>query len=140
VFEIVTVGLEHVEGLVLDLPAGAAAGGQFGDGVGRDREIRNEAVVVSALWPIIRSLRAHETHGGSGKIGASHPSLQSLGGRNPRIHSIVISVRFVGPGAERYTERAAEEGPSAIGHGLWPEFLARAALKISWVAPERIVT
>src|SRR5450432_474783 len=47
VFEIVTVGLEHVEGLVFDLPAGAAAGGQFGDGVGRDRKIGDEAVVVS---------------------------------------------------------------------------------------------
>ena len=34
VFEIVSVGLEHVEGLVLDLPTGAAAGGQFGDGAG----------------------------------------------------------------------------------------------------------
>ena len=40
VFEIVTVGLEHVEGLVLDLPTGAAAGGQFGDGVGGDRADR----------------------------------------------------------------------------------------------------
>jgi hypothetical protein len=34
VFEIVTVGLEHVEGLVFDLPPSATAGGQFGDGVG----------------------------------------------------------------------------------------------------------
>ena len=32
----------------------------------------------------IRSLRARETHD-TGKIGASHPSLQSLDGRNPRI-------------------------------------------------------
>ena len=49
VFEIVSFGLEHVEGLVLDLPPGAAAGGQFGDGAGRDREIRDEAVVVGTL-------------------------------------------------------------------------------------------
>jgi hypothetical protein len=49
VFEIVTVGLEHVEGLVFDLPPSAAAGGQFGDGVGGDREIGDEAVVVSTL-------------------------------------------------------------------------------------------
>jgi hypothetical protein len=46
VFEIVTVGPERVEGLVFDLPPGAAAGGQFGDGAGRDREIRDEAVVI----------------------------------------------------------------------------------------------
>src|SRR5258707_4165705 len=49
VFEIVTVGLQHVEGLVFDLPPGAAAGGEFGDGVGGDREISGEAVVVSTL-------------------------------------------------------------------------------------------
>src|SRR5471030_2464369 len=49
VFEIVSVGLEHVEGIVFDLPPGASAGGQFGDGIGGDREIRNEAVVIGTL-------------------------------------------------------------------------------------------
>ena len=37
VLEVVSVGLEDVEGLVLDLPTGAAAGGEFGDGIGGDR-------------------------------------------------------------------------------------------------------
>jgi hypothetical protein len=46
------------------------------------------------------------------------PSFQSLGGRNPRSHSIVISVTLRRAGAERYTEWAAEEGPSAIGHAI----------------------
>ena len=49
VFEIVTVGLEHVEGLVFDLPTGAAAGGQFGDSVACDGEIGDEAVVIGSL-------------------------------------------------------------------------------------------
>src|SRR3984885_4784188 len=39
VFEIVSVGLQNVKGLVFDLPPSAAAGGQSGDGVGGDREI-----------------------------------------------------------------------------------------------------
>src|SRR3979411_2017446 len=49
VFEIISVGLEHVERLVLDLPPGASAGGQFGDGIGGDREIGDEAVVIGSL-------------------------------------------------------------------------------------------
>src|SRR4029077_7293152 len=40
VFEVVAVGLEDVECLVLDRPSGAAACGEFGDGVGGDRQIR----------------------------------------------------------------------------------------------------
>ena len=31
-------------------------------------------------------------------------------------HAIVTSIRFVEPGAERYTDKAAEEGP--IGHAI----------------------
>ncbi len=50
VFEIVSVGLEHVESLVLDLPPSAAAGGQFGDAVGGDGEIGDEAVVIGSLY------------------------------------------------------------------------------------------
>ncbi len=34
VLQVVSLGLENVEGLVLDLPAGAAAGGEFGDILG----------------------------------------------------------------------------------------------------------
>jgi hypothetical protein len=44
VLKVVTVGLEHVEGLVLDLPTGAAAGGKFGDGIAGNSEIGDEAV------------------------------------------------------------------------------------------------
>ena len=49
VFEVVSVGLQDVESLVLDLPAGAAAGGDFGDVVPVDREIGDEAVVIGPL-------------------------------------------------------------------------------------------
>src|SRR3954454_19758993 len=39
VLEVVAVGLEDVEGLVLDLPAGPAAGGELGDRAGGDGQI-----------------------------------------------------------------------------------------------------
>jgi hypothetical protein len=47
--KVVSVGLEHVEGLVFDLPAGAATGGQFGNAVASDGEIGDEAVVIGSL-------------------------------------------------------------------------------------------
>jgi hypothetical protein len=56
VFEIVTVGLEHVEGFVLDLPAGTPAGGQFGDSVAGDGEIGDEAVAIGLLSPGVEDL------------------------------------------------------------------------------------
>src|SRR4051795_1220322 len=43
------VALEHVEGLVLNLPAGAAARGQFSDTVRGDRQIGDKGIVVGAL-------------------------------------------------------------------------------------------
>jgi len=49
VFEVVAVGLEDVEGLVLDLPASPAAGGDFGNGLGGDRQIGDEAVGIGHL-------------------------------------------------------------------------------------------
>ena len=51
VFEIVAAVLEDVEGLVLDLPAGAAAGGEFDDVVGADGQIGDPAVAVGGLAP-----------------------------------------------------------------------------------------
>src|SRR3954454_8685084 len=46
VFEIVAVVLQDVEAFILDLPAGAATGGQFSHRVGTDVEIGDEAVAV----------------------------------------------------------------------------------------------
>jgi len=51
--EVVSAGLEDVEGLVLYLPARPPAGGQFGHGVRRDREICDEAVVVGPLSLVV---------------------------------------------------------------------------------------
>jgi len=48
-FEIVSVGFEHVERFVLYLPSGAATGGEFGDAAGGDCQIGDEAVVVRPL-------------------------------------------------------------------------------------------
>ena len=39
VLDVVTLGLENVEGFVLDFPAGPPAGGEFGDIVGSDRKV-----------------------------------------------------------------------------------------------------
>ncbi|MGA2291602.1 DUF2927 domain-containing protein, partial [Bradyrhizobium sp.] len=46
VLDIIPLGLENVEGFVLDLPSGTTAGGELGDVVGADREVGDEAVVV----------------------------------------------------------------------------------------------
>src|SRR5580658_5234486 len=46
VLDVVSLGLEDVEGFVLDFPAGATAGGEFGDIVGADRQVGDETVAV----------------------------------------------------------------------------------------------
>jgi len=45
VIKIIAVMLQHVERLVLDLPPGAAAGGQLGDRVADNRQIGDKAAV-----------------------------------------------------------------------------------------------
>src|SRR5712691_3267365 len=47
VFDVVSLGLENVEGFVLDLPARTTAGGKFGNIVGADRKVGDEAVAIS---------------------------------------------------------------------------------------------
>lgn len=44
----------NLERFVLDLPPGATAGGEFGDGTGRDRQISDEAVLLCPLTLAIR--------------------------------------------------------------------------------------
>src|SRR3712207_7999620 len=62
--EVVALGLEHVKGLVLDLPAGAAARGQFGDRVRSDRQVGDEGVAVGALAGGVdrKSTRLNSSH------------------------------------------------------------------------------
>jgi len=45
-FEIVSAGLENVEGLVLDFPSGPAAGGQVGNGFSGHRQVGYEGIVI----------------------------------------------------------------------------------------------
>jgi hypothetical protein len=56
VFEVIAVVLEDVECFVLDLPAGAAASDEVGDGLSVDRQVGDEAVAVglpgSVIWPV----------------------------------------------------------------------------------------
>src|SRR6516162_7174215 len=49
VLDVVSLGLEDVEGLVFDLPASATAGREFGDIVWPDRQVGNETVAVGDL-------------------------------------------------------------------------------------------
>ena len=83
VLEVVAVGLEHVEGLVLDLPAGAAAGGQLGDGVGGHRQIGDEAVVIGALARGVADLDGepvdHDGVGGGAQRHAGEPAVDGGG-------------------------------------------------------------
>ena len=53
VLEIVAVRLQHIEGLVLDLPPRARRR-PFGDAVGGNRQIGDEAVVIGALPAALR--------------------------------------------------------------------------------------
>ena len=46
VFEMGTFGFQHIECLVLDLPAGPTAGSEFSDIVGANRKIGIEAVAI----------------------------------------------------------------------------------------------
>src|SRR3982751_533186 len=56
VLEVVAVGLEDVEGLVLDLPPGAAAGGEVGDRAGGDGQISDEGIVIGAVSRAVEDL------------------------------------------------------------------------------------
>ena len=64
VFEVVSVGLEHVEGFVLDLPARPATRGDFGDIAGVDVQIDDEAVVIS---PFTRGIEDFDGDPGDGQ-------------------------------------------------------------------------
>src|SRR3954451_1260161 len=47
--EVVAAALEHIERLVLDLPARPPASGEVRDGAGADRQVRHKTVVVGPL-------------------------------------------------------------------------------------------
>ena len=49
VLKVVTLVLQNVERLILDLPPGPATGGKFDDGIGTDRQIGDEAVAIGGL-------------------------------------------------------------------------------------------
>ncbi len=49
VLEVVAVGLEDIERLVLDLPSRPAAGGKFDDRIGTNRQIGDEAVAIRRI-------------------------------------------------------------------------------------------
>jgi hypothetical protein len=56
VLKVIAVGLQHVEGFVLDLPPAPPAGGQFGDGIGGHRQVGDETVVVGPLGRSVADL------------------------------------------------------------------------------------
>src|SRR3954447_18040605 len=67
------VALEHVEGLVLDLPSGTAARGQFGDAVRGDRQVGHEGVVVGTLARAAEDLDGQpvDAHGSGPDLGVT---------------------------------------------------------------------
>src|ERR1700722_4998996 len=87
--KVVSVGLQHVEGLVLDLPAGTAAGGQFADGVGRDRKIGDETVIIGSLSLGVADLDGEPVDQAGVVCGAQRhpgePAIDVDGGLNPRL-------------------------------------------------------
>src|SRR5690349_25073922 len=56
VLEVVAVGLEDVEGLVLNLPPGTAAGGEVGDRAGGDGQIGDEGIGIGASALVVEDL------------------------------------------------------------------------------------
>ena len=56
VLQMITPGLQGVESLVLDLPAGAPAGGHLGDGLFGHGQIADEAVAVGDLAGLVDDL------------------------------------------------------------------------------------
>jgi len=46
VFDVVAFGFQYIECLIFDFPSGTTAGGQFGDIVGADRKISDEAIAI----------------------------------------------------------------------------------------------
>ena len=56
VLQMVALGLQCVEGLILDLPARPATGGEIGDRLFIDRQIGDEAVGVSHLASLVDDL------------------------------------------------------------------------------------
>ena len=101
VFEVVSVGLEQVEGLVPNFPTGAAAGGKFGDGVRRNREIRDEAVVISPLSLVAEGLDG-EPVDCDGIIGSAQwhrvePALESAGALTAFADGLAMLLRLGAP-------------------------------------------
>src|SRR3954465_12570750 len=77
------VALEHVEGLVLDLPSGTAARGQFGDAVRGDRQGGHEGGVVGTLARAAEDLDGHpvDAHGigGAAQRDLGEPAIDAGG-------------------------------------------------------------
>ena len=86
VLEVVAPGFQDVERLVLDLPPGATAAGEFGDVVPTDLQVGDEAVAISHFSTVIadpdaqpvdrhRLLIAAQRHAGEPSIAAGDPFL-----------------------------------------------------------------
>ena len=73
VLEMVALGLQDVEALVLDLPPCPAARRQLGDGRGADRQVGDEAVAVGELARAVEDLDLQSVDGqGLGAIAQRH--------------------------------------------------------------------
>jgi hypothetical protein len=114
VFEVVPIGFEHVEGLVLDLPTRPAAGSKLGDGIGRDRKIGDETIVIGSLSLGVKDLDG-EPVDQDGVLGGTQrhrvePAVDGGGSLAAFADSLAMLVQF---GA-----------PQVLGDGLMRRWLA----------------
>ena len=98
VLEVVSAGLEDVEGLVLYLPARPAAGGQIGHDAGADREIRDEAVVVGPLSLVVEDLDGEpvDRYGvlGGAQRHCDEPAVDGGGALAALVNGLTILMQF----------------------------------------------
>src|SRR3954468_23671387 len=121
------VALEHVEGLVLDLPSGTAARGQFGDAVRGDRQVGHEGVVVDTLARAAEDLDGHpvDAHGigGAAQRDLAQPAIDA-GGLPAALDDGLPVLREVdagevfGDGLVRVRLAGQDEAAAALPDGL----------------------
>ena len=98
VLEVVALGLERIKALVLDLPSGTAAGGEFDDSAAIHRQVGDEAVSVGDLALRVGDLDREpvDVHGvlavAQGQV--AQPSVGIAKARFPTLERLDVLARF----------------------------------------------
>ncbi len=127
VLEVVSPGLEDVEGLVLDLPSGTGARGQVGDAVRSDRQVGDEGVVVGALARAAEDFDREPVDGdgigGAAQWDLGEPAIDAGGlpaalDDGPPVLLEVDAGEVFGDGLVRVRLAGQDEAASALPDGL----------------------